>query len=47
MKSEWWVWDNPGKPFGNTITNAAGQTIHLGIDTNTSKTSPRLISKAP
>ena len=33
MKSEWWVWDNPGKPFGNTIKNAAGQQVHLGIDT--------------
>ena len=33
VKSEWWVWDNPGKPFGNTIKNAAGQQVHLGIDT--------------
>jgi len=33
VKSEWWVWDNPQKPFGNTIKNAAGQEIHLGIDT--------------
>jgi hypothetical protein len=33
VKSEWWVWDNPRKPFGNTITNARGATIHLGIDT--------------
>lgn len=33
VKSEWWTWDNPRKPFGNTITNAGGQTIHLGIDT--------------
>jgi hypothetical protein len=33
VKSEWWVWDNPGKPFGNTITNARGQAMHLGIDT--------------
>ncbi|HEY3323545.1 MAG TPA: LamG domain-containing protein [Planctomycetota bacterium] len=33
VKSEWWVWDNPTKPFGNTIKNAGGQVIHLGIDT--------------
>ncbi len=33
VKSEWWVWDNPGKPFGNTTTNASGQVISLGIDT--------------
>ncbi|MCX7826211.1 MAG: hypothetical protein N2689_11735, partial [Verrucomicrobiae bacterium] len=33
VKSEWWVWDNPRKPFGNTITNARGRVIHLGIDT--------------
>ncbi|HRZ47630.1 MAG TPA: laminin G domain-containing protein [Candidatus Paceibacterota bacterium] len=33
VKREWWVWDNPRKPFGNTITNASGQAIHLGIDT--------------
>ena len=33
VKSEWWIWDNPGKPFGNTIKNAAGQQVHLGIDT--------------
>ena len=31
VKKEWWVWDNPGKPFGNTTTNARGQTISLGI----------------
>ena len=33
VKSEWWVWDNPRKPFGNTITNARGSAMHLGIDT--------------
>jgi hypothetical protein len=33
VKSQWWTWDNPGKPFGNTIKNAAGQQVHLGIDT--------------
>src|ERR1043166_3650824 len=33
VKSEWWIWDNPRKPFGNTITNARGQAVHLGIDT--------------
>lgn len=40
VKSEWWVWDNPGKPFGNTTTNARGQTIHLGIDTQHIKDKP-------
>ena len=40
VKSEWWVWDNPGKPFGNTIKNAAGQQIHLGIDTKHIKDKP-------
>lgn len=33
VKSEWWVWENPGRPFGNTITNARGQILHLAIDT--------------
>lgn len=33
VKSEWWVWDNPDKPFGNTIKDARGQEMHLGIDT--------------
>ncbi|MCX7886172.1 MAG: LamG domain-containing protein, partial [Verrucomicrobiae bacterium] len=33
VKSEWWSWDNPRKPFGNTITNAQGKVMHLGIDT--------------
>lgn len=33
VKSEWWTWENPGRPFGNTITNARGQILHLGIDT--------------
>jgi hypothetical protein len=33
VKSEWWVWDNPGKPFGNIVTNVQGTTISLGIDT--------------
>ncbi len=33
VKSEWWVWDNPRKPFGNTTTNSRGQAVHLGIDT--------------
>ena len=40
VKSEWWVWDNPGKPFGNTIKNAAGQQVHLGIDTKHIKDKP-------
>jgi hypothetical protein len=41
VKSEWWVWDNPGKPFGNTTTNAAGQEIHMGIDTRNLRDRPR------
>ncbi len=40
VKSEWWVWDNPRKPFGNTIRNAAGQQVHLGIDTKHIKDKP-------
>lgn len=40
VKSEWWVWDNPDKPFGNTTTNAGGQEIHLGIDTKHIKDRP-------
>jgi Concanavalin A-like lectin/glucanases superfamily len=40
VKSEWWVWDNPRKPFGNTITNSRGQTVHLGIDTQHIKDKP-------
>ncbi|MCP5521642.1 MAG: hypothetical protein H7A46_08850 [Verrucomicrobiales bacterium] len=40
IKGEWWMWDNPGKPFGNTITNAGGQEIHLGIDTKHIKDRP-------
>jgi hypothetical protein len=40
VKSEWWVWDNPRKTFGNTTTNARGQAIHLGIDTRHIKDKP-------
>lgn len=40
VKSEWWVWDNPRKPFGNTTTNARGQAMHLGIDTKHIKDKP-------
>ncbi|HYG75695.1 MAG TPA: LamG-like jellyroll fold domain-containing protein [Planctomycetota bacterium] len=40
VKSEWWVWDNPKKPFGNTIKNAAGKDVHLGIDTKHIKDKP-------
>jgi hypothetical protein len=40
VKSEWWTWDNPGRPFGNTIRNAAGQQVHLGIDTRHIKDHP-------
>lgn len=40
VKSEWWVWDNPDKPFGNTATNRGGQIIHLGIDTKHIKDKP-------
>ena len=40
VKSEWWVWDNPDKPFGNTIKNAGGQEVHLGIDTRHIKDRP-------
>ncbi len=40
VKSEWWVWDNPRKPFGNTTTNSHGQAVHLGIDTKHIKDHP-------
>ena len=40
VKSEWWVWDNPKKPFGNTTKNAGGQEIHFGIDTKHIKDKP-------
>jgi hypothetical protein len=40
VKSQWWVWDNPHKPFGNTIKNSAGQEVHLGIDTKHIKDRP-------
>ena len=40
VKSEWWVWDNPRKPFGNTVTNARGQAMHLGMDTKHIKDQP-------
>ncbi len=40
VKSEWWVWDNPRKPFGNTIKNERGQTMHMGIDTKHIKGKP-------
>jgi hypothetical protein len=40
VKSEWWVWDNPGKVFGNTVKNAGGSEIHLGIDTKHIKDKP-------
>ncbi len=40
VKSEWWMWDNPQKPFGNTTKNAGGQAIHLGIDTKHIKDKP-------
>ena len=40
VKSEWWVWDNPQKAFGNTITNARGDAMHLGIDTRHIKDKP-------
>jgi hypothetical protein len=40
VKSEWWVWDNPDKVFGNTVKNAGGAEIHLGIDTKHIKDKP-------
>jgi hypothetical protein len=40
VKSEWWVWDNPRKPLGNTTKNFQGQTIHLGMDTQHIKDKP-------
>jgi hypothetical protein len=33
VKSEWWEWENPGKPFDNYITTAKGKKLNLGIDT--------------
>ncbi len=39
VKSEWWTWDNPRKPFGNTIRGPGGE-IHLGIDTQHVKDKP-------
>lgn len=33
VKSEWWTWDNPGKPFDNYINDAKGAKLNLGIDT--------------
>ncbi|MBN2507057.1 MAG: LamG domain-containing protein [Verrucomicrobia bacterium] len=41
VKSEWWAWDNPRRAFGNTITNAAGQAMHLGIDTRHIRDKPK------
>jgi hypothetical protein len=40
VKSEWWVWENPGRPFGNTVKNAGGHDIHLGIDSKHIKGKP-------
>ncbi len=40
VKSEWWVWDNPRKPFGNTIKDSRGRAMHLGIDTKHVKDRP-------
>lgn len=40
VKSEWWTWDNPAKPFGNTIKNGGGKDVHLGIDTKNMKGKP-------
>jgi hypothetical protein len=40
VKSQWWVWDNPGRPFGNTIKDPAGRWVHLGIDTKHIKGKP-------
>jgi len=34
------VWDNPGKPFGNTINNSGGRPVHLGIDTRNIRNKP-------
>lgn len=40
VKAEWWTWDNPRKPFGNTVKNARGRAVHLGIDTKHIKDKP-------
>jgi hypothetical protein len=33
VKSEWWEWENPGKPFDNFITTPKGKRLNLGVDT--------------
>jgi hypothetical protein len=33
VKSEWWEWNNPDKPFDNYVTTASGRKLNLGIDT--------------
>jgi hypothetical protein len=40
VKSEWWVWENPGRVFGNTVKNSGGKDIHLGVDTKHIKDKP-------
>ena len=33
VKSEWWEWNNPDKPFDNYVTTPGGRKLNLGIDT--------------
>lgn len=33
VKSEWWEWENPGKPFDNFTTTDKGKKLNLGVDT--------------
>ncbi|HBC88542.1 MAG TPA: hypothetical protein DCZ94_16465 [Lentisphaeria bacterium] len=40
VKSEWWQWDNPGKPFDNYTDDGKGKKLHLGIDTQHIKGDP-------
>ena len=32
VKSEWWHWTNPRKPFDNYTTDARGKELHLAFD---------------
>ncbi|HBC86064.1 MAG TPA: hypothetical protein DCZ94_03830 [Lentisphaeria bacterium] len=46
VKSEWWYWDNPKKPFDNFINDKNGRKQNLGIDTQHIKGDPNYFQGA-
>ncbi|HOK04835.1 MAG TPA: LamG domain-containing protein [Victivallales bacterium] len=46
IKSQWWIWTNPKKPFDNFYQDKSGKQFNMGIDTEHIKGDPNYFKGA-